>query len=115
MPDAEVSVLEKLMINGVLSVTDRLDLEWTDRKKLAFRGRRIYIQSSLDGLGFSLLYLTRPSEVQKVVENKGNWKQVPKYGNWQTIPESDTITSYMQRPVRVDPPRTTRKWPIVRP
>ena len=112
MPYAEVTVLEKLLLDGLLAVPERIDIEWTDRSILTWRARRIYIQSSLDGLGFSMAHMTRPSEVQKVIERNGTWHQVPKHSDWTTIPETDTMTTYIQRPTVTDPPRTTRKWPL---
>lgn len=111
MPDAEVMVLEKLLVDDLLGLAERVDVEWTDRKKPHLRAKRIYIQSSLDGLGFSLASMIRPSEAQKVVEQNGNWARVPKHYDWTKIPESDTISIYIQRPTVTDPPRTKRKSP----
>jgi hypothetical protein len=109
MPGAEVALFEKMIIDGTLTLINKLDIEWSDRTKPALRAKRIYVQSMLDALGYNYLYLTRLPDVQQIFRTNKTFDQVKKYPDWKIIPESDTFSHYCQRPVVFDPPRTTNK------
>ena len=98
MYGAEVTLLEKMIIDGTMGLADRFEIEWSDRKSPYTRPRRIYAQLMLDSFGFDGLYSTRLKEARKVFQTKAKYENVTKHYDWQIIEESDTYTHYLKRP-----------------
>ncbi|CAF2778284.1 unnamed protein product [Rotaria sp. Silwood2] len=108
IPGAEVKVLRKMLIDDTFILAEKWNIEWTDRSNPHIRPVRMFIQSMLDSLGYGFQYFTSLHDVRKVFQMNGTQADIKKYYDWKSLPELDTYCHYIQRPVVIDPPRTTK-------
>jgi len=98
-PGMEVIIFRKMINDGTLSLADKWDVEWTDRKNRRTRPARIYAESMFESLGYDRRYLTRLDDERKVFKINGTYHNVKKYYDWHKIAQIDTYSHYVQRPV----------------
>ncbi|CAF1175018.1 unnamed protein product [Rotaria sordida] len=108
MPEAEVYVLRKMIIDETLTLAEKWNIAWTDRLNPRMRPIRLYVQSMLDSLGYSLEYSTNSYDIRQVFKMNGTAANITRHKNWKILPEVGTYCHYIQRPIVIDPPRTTK-------
>lgn len=97
LPGAEISVLEKMIVDGSVDYVNKFEVEWTDRENPHLRAVRIYLQLMFDNRGFDTLYYTRLQDARKTFKSNGRYNDVLKHYDWKKIEESDTFAHYRQR------------------
>jgi hypothetical protein len=107
MPGAEAKLLEKMIFDGTMTLADDWDVEWTDRSNPYIRPVRLYVQEMFNSLGYDLTFFTSLKDERKVFRMKGLYANVTKYLDWRQTAEFERFVHYVQRPVVIDPPRTT--------
>ncbi|CAF3394565.1 unnamed protein product [Rotaria socialis] len=90
MSGTEVQLLEKMILDNILLLVDRHEIEWTDRHNTLLRARRSYVQLMLDSYGYDCLYSTRLEDTRKVFQLNRTFDTATKYFDWENISQSIT-------------------------
>jgi hypothetical protein len=98
MPGAEVPVLEKMIVDGTLGLTDTYSVEWADRENPYLISPRIYVQLMFDTYGFTALYYVRLEDARTTFQINGTFTNILKHYDWSKISVSDSFAFYVQRP-----------------
>ena len=78
----ETPILEKMILDGTLSLVDNMEIEWNDGLAPDFEPRRVVLECMFDNFGMDFLYMINPVDARHAYNVKETFAAVPKDKGW---------------------------------
>jgi FkbM family methyltransferase len=78
----EIPILEKMVVDGTLSLVDYMEIEWSDALAAEFEPRRVVLECMFDSFGMDFLYMVNPVDSRHAFNVKDTYAAVPKDKGW---------------------------------
>jgi FkbM family methyltransferase len=79
---AEIDVLEKMVLDGSLTLVDTMEIEWTQGISPELEPRRVVLECMFDNFGMDFIYIINPVDLKHAYNVNDTFSAVPKDRAW---------------------------------
>jgi FkbM family methyltransferase len=82
---AEIPILEKMILEGTITLVDNMEIEWNDGLSPDLEPRRVVLECMFDNFGMDFIYMINPVDLRHAFNVKDNFAAVPKDKGWYVL------------------------------